>query len=398
MSDRFEYPGVERPSCEELLVSVVLPVCNEAQVLPVLAARIAAVLQSCSIDYEIIFVNDGSCDGSAHVLDQLAATCDRVRVIHLSRSFGVQAALQAGLARASGDAVVLMNADMQDPPEAIPRFLTEWHMGCDIVYAIFNRPKENVLKRLLRGVFRRLMASLASAPIPTDAGIFGLVDRRVARCMIALGERDRFFPGLRSWVGFRQKGVPVEPCDRYDEPRRVSLAGLLQSAWKGIVSTSSFPLAMFHVIGIVALVVFVVLGGFATCCKLFTDAAISDWMFYLLAASFFGAINALGIGIFGEYAVRIYDQVRGRPAYLIDRTVNFTAAPSEDAGDAPYVELLQEAIQLLRDRNPVREAEAAMRPGRTTGVGIDPADRREKRPAAEQDEADWEMAFMCDDE
>jgi dolichol-phosphate mannosyltransferase len=377
MSHPSEYPGVERPSCEESLVSVVLPVYNEAKVLPVLAARIASVLTSCSIDYEIIFVNDGSCDDSPQVLDQLAATCDRVRVVHLSRNFGVQAALQAGLVRASGDAVVLMNANMQDPPEAIPRFLTEWHGGCDIVYAVYKRPNESVLNRLLRGVFRRVAASLASAPIPPNAGIFGLIDRRVARHMITLGERDRFFPGLRSWVGFRQKGVPVDRCGRYGEPPHVSLVGLLRSAKKGIVSASSFPLAMFHVIGVVALAAFVALSGFAICCKLFTDGAIPGWTCYLLAASFFGAINALAIGILGEYAVRIYDQVRGRPAYLVDRTVNFSASPPEDAGDAPYAELLQEATEMLRVGN---------------------AGRREERPGAEQDEADWQMAFTCDDE
>jgi dolichol-phosphate mannosyltransferase len=134
---------------------------------------------------------------------------------------------------------------------------------------------------------------------------------------------------------------------------------------------------MFHVIGVVALAAFVALSGFAICCKLFTDGAIPGWTCYLLAASFFGAINALAIGILGEYAVRIYDQVRGRPAYLVDRTVNFSASPPEDAGDAPYAELLQEATEMLRVGN---------------------AGRREERPGAEQDEADWQMAFTCDDE
>jgi polyisoprenyl-phosphate glycosyltransferase len=344
-----DHSGISRPPCDQTLISVVLPVYNEAKVLPVLAARIAEALDACPMQYEIIFVNDGSRDGSPRVLDQLAAASDRVRVVHLSRNFGHQAAVQAGLAHARGDAIVLMDSDMQDAPEAIPRFLVEWRAGYDVVYAIRTQRKENLLKRCLFTGFHRLMSAVASVPIPTDAGIFGLIDRRVARQIVALGESDRYFPGLRSWVGFRQTGIEVERNARYDQHPRVSLQGLFRLAKTAMFSFSSFPLTIFHVIGGLAAAVFLSLGGFSIFCKLFTDQAIPGWTSHILTGSFFGALNALGISILGEYVIRIYDQVRGRPQYVVDREVNFTPAAEPDVtpDDAPYVELMEEAMQLL---------------------------------------------------
>lgn len=363
-----------RPSCEESLVSIVLPVYNEAKVLPILAARIAAVLNLCPLDYEIVFVNDGSRDESPQVLDQLATASDKVRVVHLSRNFGHQAAVQAGLTHARGDAIVLMDSDMQDAPEAIPRFLAKWRAGYDVVYAIRTQRKENVVKRFLFSAFHRLMASVASVPIPADAGIFGLIDRRVAAQIIALGETDRYFPGLRSWVGLRQTGIVVERNARYDEQPRVSLRGLFRLAKTAMFSFSSFPLAIFHVIGAVAALVFVGLSGYSIFCKLFTSLAIPGWTSHILTGSFFGALNALGISILGEYVIRIYDQVRGRPQYVVDRTVNFVT--STQAADSEYAEVLDEAMHLLHE-------------GSICGG--------HPKCVAEKEEADWEMALPFTD-
>jgi polyisoprenyl-phosphate glycosyltransferase len=252
------------------------------------------------------------------------------------------------LIHARGDAIVLMDSDMQDSPEAIPRFLTEWGAGYDVVYAVRAHRKENILKRFLFAAFHRLMSSVAAVPIPSDAGIFGLIDRRVARQIIEMGESDRYFPGLRSWVGFRQKGIEVERNARYDRQPRVSLFGLVRLAKTAMFSFSSFPLTIFHVIGVVAAMVFLSLGGYSVFCKLFTNQAIPGWTSHILTGSFFGALNALGISILGEYVIRIYDQVRGRPQFLIDRMVNMTkATPSDDSGDEPYNELMQQARDLL---------------------------------------------------
>jgi len=348
--------NAHRSRRDAALVSVVLPVYNEALALPILLARVAQVLADCGLQYEILFVDDGSQDQSPAVLDHLAAVDRRVRVIHLSRNFGHQAAIQAGLAHARGDAVVLMDSDMQDAPEAIAQFIARWRAGYDVVYAVRTHRKESPGKKLLFAAFHRLLARVAAVSIPIDAGNFGLIDRRVARQIAALAESDRYFPGLRSWVGFKQIGIEVERNARYDGRPRVSLRGLVRLAKTAVFSFSSFPLKIFHVIGAVAAALFLYLSCFSLYYKLFTDQAIPGWTSHLLTGSFFGAINALGIAILGEYVIRIYDQVRGRPLYVVDRTVNLepaaeSAAAAEDElpGDRPYLELMEQAEQLLSE-------------------------------------------------
>jgi polyisoprenyl-phosphate glycosyltransferase len=325
MNDRI---SLRRGPLSNVMVSVVLPVFNETRVLATLLERVRESLTTCGASWEVIFVNDGSRDGSGAILEELAAGDRRVRVIHLSRNFGHQAALQAGLAHAAGDAVVLMDSDMQDAPEAIGPFLDAWRSGYDVVYAIRVQRKENAVKRFLFAAFHRLLSRITPIDIPADAGNFSLIDRRVAQRIAAMGECDRYFPGLRCWVGFAQKGIPVERISRYDGRPRVSFWGLCRLAKTAIFSFSAFPLLFFQLLGIVAATVCVAAGGYALYCRLFTDLAIPGWTSHVVIGSFFGALNALGICTLGEYVIRIYDQVRNRPMYLIDRTVNFDA----DAG------------------------------------------------------------------
>jgi polyisoprenyl-phosphate glycosyltransferase len=338
-----------RPYPAESLISVVLPVYNEDRILPLLAAQLTRLMQMREYDYEIIFVNDGSLDQSGTVLDQLAQSSRHIRVVHFSRNFGHQAAVHAGLAHARGDAVVIMDSDLQDDSEAIAQMIDRWQEGYDVVYALRRNRKESKIKKLLFASFHRMLSSVASIPIPTDAGNFGLIDKRVARLILELSERDRYFPGLRSWVGFKQIGIEVERNARYDRQPRVSLRGLFNLAKTAIFSFSAMPLMLFHFIGLAAAAVFLGLGVFALYCKLFTDLAIPGWTSYMLVGSFFGAINAMGIAILGEYVIRIYDQVRARPLYLVDRMVNMQAKKADETtkGDKPYLDLLLEAMNLL---------------------------------------------------
>jgi polyisoprenyl-phosphate glycosyltransferase len=331
------------------MISIVLPVYNEGRILPLLTAQIIKIMQPSGYQYEMIFVNDGSRDDSGMVLDQLAASSRHIRVVHLSRNFGHQAAVHAGLAHARGDAVVIMDSDLQDNPEAILQMIAHWREGCDVVYALRRNRKEGKVKKLLFTVFHRLLSRVASVSIPADAGNFGLIDRRVARTILSLGERDRYFPGLRSWVGMKQMGIEVERNARYDDRPRVSLRGLFRLAKSAIFSFSAMPLMIFHVIGMAAAAVFVGLGAYALYCKLFTSLAIPGWTSYMLTGSFFGALNAMGIAILGEYVIRIYDQVRARPLFLVDRTVNMKSENSDESaeGDKPYLDLLLEAMNLL---------------------------------------------------
>jgi dolichol-phosphate mannosyltransferase len=323
-----------RPAPAQTLVSVVLPVYNEVRVLKTLLGQIRLALAACATRFEIIFVDDGSTDGSSRVLDFLASRHPEVRVVHFSRNFGHQAAVHAGLEHATGHAVVVMDSDLQDDPAAIRRMLDAWRLGADVVYAVRAKRKEAVWKRLLFATFHRLLAKVSNTPIPADAGNFSLIDARAVRQIVALAERDRYLPGLRSWVGFRQQGIVVERNARYDANPRVSLSGLWRLAKTAIFSFSSLPLTAFYFLGCAAFAVFLGLGGYSLYCRLFTDQAIPGWTSHILSASFFGAMNALGISMLGEYVIRIYDQVRGRPLYLIDRTVNLDPAAQAAEADA----------------------------------------------------------------
>lgn len=315
---------------DQVLVSGVLPVYNEAKVLDELAARVSQAIELTGAKYEIVFVNDGSTDASPQILDRLAAENPNIRVIHFSRNFGHQAAVQAGLAHASGDVAVLMDSDMQDSPEAIGRFLAEWRAGYEVVYAVRSERQEAWWKRCLFDGFHNLLSAISTTPVPAHAGNFSLIDRRVVREIVALGECDRYLPGLRAWVGYRQKSLEVRRAARYDDKPRVSLRGLWRLAKTAIFSFSSVPLALFYVIGYSSLTLFAALSAYALYCKLFTSLAIPGWTSEMLVASFFGAVNALGISILGEYVTRIYDQVRARPLYLVARTCNLQNATTSE--------------------------------------------------------------------
>jgi glycosyltransferase involved in cell wall biosynthesis len=319
----------------EITVSVVLPLYNEDRVLRTLERRVTEAIRACGCRPEIIFVNDGSQDASPAILDELAAAHAHVRVLHLSRNFGHQVALQAGLEHASGDVIIVMDADLQDDPASIPRLLACWQQGYDVVNAIRSGRKEGLLKKFLFFAFYRLLARVSAIPMPVDAGNFGLVDRRVGREIAQLMDRDRYYSGLRSWVGFKQIGIPVERESRYDARPRVSIRGLFRLAKSAIFSFSAVPLMIFYGIGMISTAVFVGVGGFCLYHKFLTGQAIPGWASVMMTASFNGALNAVGIAILGEYVARIYDQVRGRPMYLVARKVNFRDNDEQEESGLP---------------------------------------------------------------
>jgi polyisoprenyl-phosphate glycosyltransferase len=311
------------------LVSVVLPCFNEARVLERLTESIVSALDRGDDRYEIVYVNDGSTDDSVGVLEGLAAANPAIRVVHFSRNFGHQAAVQAGLEHARGDAVVVMDSDLQDDPAAITEFLDQWRAGYDVVYALRYNRKESPPKRFLFYAFYRVLNAISDMPIPQDAGNFGLVDRAVVDHLLQLTDRDRFYPGLRRWVGFRQIGVPVERQARHDGKPRVSLRQLFRLAKSAVFSFSRLPLAVFYTVALLSALACCVLTTFTLYHKLFTGLATPGWTSITMAASFFGALNALGIAILGEYVIRIYDQVRARPMYIVARKVNFGRSPDD---------------------------------------------------------------------
>lgn len=310
-----------------------LPVYNELAALDELMEGITHALELTHHSYEIIFVNDGSSDGSETRIDEYTCLSPKVRTIHFSRNFGHQAALHAGMAASRGDAIIIMDSDLQDDPAAIPRLVTEWEAGYDIVYAIRKKRKEHFLKRLLFYSFYRVLSRVATIPIPADAGNFGLIDRRAASHIAGLSEVSRFYPGLRSWVGFRQTGVEVERGQRHDNNPRVSPYGLVRLARTAVFSFSSAPLTLFYAVAFLSCLVCFALTSFTLYQKLNGDAS-PGWASGLITASFFGMLNALGIAVLGEYVIRIFDQVRHRPQFIVDRTVNFPSQHEQTSSDS----------------------------------------------------------------
>lgn len=332
--EEFEMQQREKP-----FVSVVLPVYNECDAIILLINRIKQSLDQKVSKLEIVFVNDGSNDGSSILLDAMSQAHAEVRVIHFSRNYGHQAAVQAGLEQARGDAIIVMDSDLQDDPMVLGSFLDAWQRGYDIVYAKRTERKEAAWKCFLFTGFYRVLNAVSSVEIPLDAGNFSLLDREVLNRLNELPERDRYFPGLRSWVGYRQLGIEVERLARYDETPRVSLLGLFRLAKTAIFSFSNVPLTMFYLIGAVSLLVSASLAGFAMYHKLITGMAIPGWTSTTMVVSLFGAINSLGIAILGEYAARIYDQVRARPNYLVQRESGFDAPAKSSLPSDSFDEL-----------------------------------------------------------
>lgn len=299
-------------------LSIVLPVFNEVRGLPALLQGLREAIEPLDVHQELIFVDDGSTDGSGGWLAALAAVDERVTVIQLARNFGHQAAVQAGLSEARGDAVVVMDSDLQDDPQAIARFLECWRAGADVVYAVRTQRKEAWWKRLLFAGFYRVLRSVAEVPIPLDAGNFGLIDRRVVDELNSLPEHSRFYAGLRSWVGYRQTGIPVERLVRYDGRPRVSLGSLLNLAKTALLSFSTAPVTAFYLIAGACFVTALSLG----CYGLVAATGRMDsgpWLGAAMLATGFGGLNAIGIAVLGEYLLQILKEVRGRPLYCIDK-------------------------------------------------------------------------------
>jgi dolichol-phosphate mannosyltransferase len=311
-------------------LSVVVPCFNEREMLQPLLARLLPVLaRVSSAGAEILFVDDGSTDGSSEALDRLPASHPEVRVVHLSRNFGHQAALSAGLRFSTGRVVVLMDADLQDPPELIEAFVDAWRGGSQVVYAVRRRRTEGRLKRAAYKTFYRTLRHLAEVPIPLDAGDFCLMDRQVVDAMLAMPEGGRFIRGLRTWVGFRQTELP------YDRPPRVAgrpkydLRRLVRLALDGYIGFSAAPLRLASWLGILAAGAGFWVLVWATYTRLTGIPSPRGWPSTMAVILFLGGTQLVVLGIIGEYLARVYDEVRSRPTYIVSRLVGAGSPPRE---------------------------------------------------------------------
>jgi dolichol-phosphate mannosyltransferase len=309
-------PGIDARGRRSLgLLSVVAPVCNEEATIQEFYARVRAALEG--INFELVLVDDGSTDGSPAALDLLAAEDPRVRVVCLSRNFGHQTALTAGLDHASGDAVVMLDADLQDPPELIPRMLDHWLSGTDVVYAVREqREGESRFKLATARWFYRLFDTLAQVELQHNSGDYRLLDRRALDALLSMRERNRFLRGMTVWVGYTQAAVPYRRDPRYAGKTKYTLTKMLRFSLDAIVSFSDRPLQLATLLGFlistlafVAIPVVIVLR--------IAGSYLPGFGSITIAVLLLGGIQLIAIGIIGEYVGRIYDEVKGRPLYLV---------------------------------------------------------------------------------
>ena len=320
------------------VLSLVLPVYNEEATLPELDRRLRLLLAEIGADlgsgvgeaWEVIFVDDGSRDRSRALLAELAAAEPRYKVLSLSRNFGHQMAITAGLDRADGAAVVVMDADLQDPPEVVRQMLAKWREGFDVVFGVRSeRHGETAFKKLTAALYYRLLrALLGGADIPIDAGDFRLMSRAVVLTLRALREQHRFVRGLVWWVGFRQTAVRYERPARFAGETKFPLRKMLRFAVDGITSFSTIPLRMAIWFGILAGLIAMGGGVWALWEKLYGTGVVKGWTTIMILVGLGSSAQLLMTGILGEYVGRIYEEVKRRPLYVVEREINL---PPPDA-------------------------------------------------------------------
>lgn len=304
------------------LYSVIAPVFNEEETLPHFYQRIVAVMEELEEPFEVIFVNDGSRDNSLAIMRDLHVQDPRIRVVDFSRNFGHQIAISAGMDYARGKAVIILDADLQDPPEVIPALVTRWKNGVEVVYAQrTSRKGETRFKLLTATLFYRLIARITSVNIPRDTGDFRLLDRSVVDTLVAMHEHHRFMRGLSAWVGFRQEAVPYERQERFAGTTKYPFLKMLRFSIDAITGFSHVPLQLATTCGFI-LAGLSLLGILVAAILRLVTGAIVGQASTLILVLFLGGIQLIFLGIIGEYLGRIYDEVRARPLYIVRRVLD----------------------------------------------------------------------------
>ncbi|TMV10038.1 glycosyltransferase family 2 protein [Ruegeria sediminis] len=319
-------------------VSIVVPCFNEEEVLPAASERLLGLADRAKgYEFEFIFVDDGSSDGTLGFLRRLADKDDRVRVLTFSRNFGHQIAVSAGIDAATGDCAVLIDADLQDPPEVVLRMLEKWREGFDVVYGVReSRPGETHFKRGSARIFYRLLNRLSDVPIPLDTGDFRLMSRPVVEVLKTMPEKHRFVRGMVAWAGFRQYALPYEREERRAGVSKYPLRKMIQFASDGIVSFSSKPLRLATNLGLLASGLAIVGIFYALAMRIFTSIWVEGWTALMIAVLFIGGVQLISLGVIGEYIGRVYEETKKRPLYIVRERIGFPdAAAEQDAAKTP---------------------------------------------------------------
>jgi glycosyltransferase involved in cell wall biosynthesis len=307
------------------VLSVVVPLYDEELVIRDMHARLRSALDAQESNYEIILVNDGSRDRTEELAKAICNEHSDVRLVSFSRNFGHQIAVTAGLDNAAGQAVVIIDADLQDPPEVIGEMMKKWREGCDVVFGVRTKRKgESLFKVMSAAAFYRLVRSLTRVDIPVDTGDFRLMDRKVVDELLTMRERNRFIRGMVSWVGFRQEKVEYVRHERFAGETKYPFKKMLRFAVDGILSFSDVPLKISSLFGLLCALLSFALIGYGLVVKLlYPQFAIPGWASVFSAVLFLGGVQLLCIGILGEYLGRVYDEIKGRPLYIVKEKINF---------------------------------------------------------------------------
>lgn len=300
------------------MISVIIPAYNEETNIMILTKKVIEQLEICRDDYEIIFIDDGSSDGTASKIKELHEQNPCIKLVSLSRNFGHQKALKAGIDHSSGDCVICMDADMQHPPELIPQLLEKWRQGYDVVYTIRKETKDaSIFKITTSKIFYWLINKLTEVDIKEGAADFRLMDKKVVDELKRLNETFLFIRGLVSWVGFKQVGINYAASSRYSGVSKYSVRKMMKFAWDGITSFSIAPLRLAISIGTIISLLSFLYGIYVLAIVLFTDKAVPGWASILISILFIGGIQLLCIGILGEYLGKMFIEAKRRPIYIV---------------------------------------------------------------------------------
>jgi dolichol-phosphate mannosyltransferase len=326
-------------------LSVVVPCYNEEQVIEVTHERLSSALEAITTDYEIIYVDDGSRDRSAELLHAIQKSSPKVRFIRLSRNFGHQIAVTAGIEYATGQAIVLIDADLQDPPEVIAQMVERWREGYHVVYGQrADRAGETRFKLWTARAFYRLINSLSEVPIPLDTGDFRLMDRTVVDALSRMREKHRMLRAMTSWVGFRQVALPYARSERFAGESKYPLRKMLALALDGIVSFSAVPLKLVTLVGLAFSALSMIGIIYAVAQRLWTDNWVPGWTILFIAVLLIGGLQFIFLGLMGEYIGRIYSEAKNRPLFLVMEELGFDRQEVLRASPAPVVAINNSAL------------------------------------------------------
>jgi len=310
-----------------MLISIILPCYNEEDNLNELHSRLSDVMEAIGEPYEIIFVDDGSTDNTLDKLIDICKTDKQYRIFQFSRNFGHQQAISAGLDHAQGDAVIMMDTDLQHPPELIPALIEKWKEGYEIVYTIRNDPPgTSLFKKMTAKIFYKLINTLANINIPENSADFRLLDKKVVEQLRLIKEKPKFFRGLIGWVGFNKCAVYYDASPRHAGKSKYTVWKMIKFAYDGITSFSAFPLHIATALGVMVSFISFLYAVYAIYARLFTNQTLPGWTSVLVAVLFLGGVQLLSLGLIGGYLGKAYEELKQRPSYIIRDIIDQASA------------------------------------------------------------------------